>query len=445
VRTSAIEPPATASTSPGEHGSLADWLAYLEQLHPTTIAMGLERVGRVLDSLALRPGWPIVTVGGTNGKGSTCAMLESILNAGGYRVGLYTSPHLMRYNERVRVGRVPVSDAQLCRAFAEVEQARGDTPLTYFEFGTLAAMIVFLRAQPDAVILEVGLGGRLDAVNAFDCDVAVITSIDLDHMEYLGDTRQKIAFEKAGIFRRDKPAVVAEPDCPHAMIDHAHDVGARLLLIDRDFDCAGDGKQWRYRGPCGTRGGLPYPALRGEYQLRNAAAALTALDALRDRLPVSMHDIRRGLLETDVAGRFQVLPGRPTVILDVAHNPHAARSLAENLQRMGRFRETVAVFGMLKDKDIAGVVAALKDQVTRWLVADIRERRGASSAQLREALQGAGVTAEVVAFDSVAAAFREACSRAGVNDRILVFGSFLTVAQAMAERTQTDAKERVSR
>lgn len=407
--------------------------------------MGLERVARVLGALALRLAWPIVTVGGTNGKGSTCAMLESILTAAGYRVGLYTSPHLLRYNERVRIGRVPASDAQLCRAFVEVERARGDTPLTYFEFGTLAAMIVFARAQLDAVILEVGLGGRLDAVNAFDCDVAVITSVDLDHMEYLGDTREKIGFEKAGIFRRDRPAVVAEPACPQAVIDHAREVGARLLLIDRNFDCASDGTQWRYRGPCGTRGGLPYPALRGEYQVRNAAAALTALEALRDRLPVSMHDIRRGLLETDVAGRFQVLPGRPVVILDVAHNPHAARSLADNLKRMGRFRETVAVFGMLRDKDILGVVDALRDEVTRWMVADIRERRGASSAQLREALLGAGVTADIVAFDNVAAAFREACSRATVNDRILVFGSFLTVAQAMAVRTQTDVKERASR
>lgn len=407
--------------------------------------MGLERVARVLASLELHTSWPIVTVGGTNGKGSTCAMLESILHAAGYRVGLYTSPHLLRYNERVRTGRVPVTDTELCRAFAEVERARGDTPLTYFEFGTLAAMIVFRRARPDAVILEVGLGGRLDAVNAFDCDVAVIASIDFDHMEYLGDTREKIAFEKAGIFRGGKPAVVAEPDCPHTMIAYAREVGANLLLIDRDFDCAGDGTQWRYRGPCGTRGGLPYPALRGEFQLRNAAAALTALDALRDRLPVSMHDIRRGLLETDVAGRFQVLPGRPTVILDVAHNPHAARSLADNLQRMGPFRETVAVFGMLKDKDITGVAAALKEHVTRWLVADIHERRGASAAQLRTALLGAGVSADIVTFENVAAAFREACSTATVNDRILVFGSFLTVAQAMAERSQTDTKERACR
>jgi dihydrofolate synthase/folylpolyglutamate synthase len=261
-------------------------------------------------------------------------------------------------------------------------------------------------------------------------------------MDYLGDTREKIAFEKAGIFRRGKAAVVAEPDCPGSMLDHAREIGAHLLLIKRDFDCSGDGTQWKYRGPRGTRGGLPYPALRGEHQLLNASAALTAIDELRDRLPVSMLDIRRGLLETDVAGRFQVLPGRPAVILDVAHNPHAARGLAENLKRMGLFRETVAVFGMLRDKDIEGVVAAVKDHVTRWLVADIRERRGATAAQIREALVAAGVKGDIVAFENAGAAFREACRTATVNDRILVFGSFLTVAQAMEERKQIDAKER---
>jgi len=434
----------SAVPCPGEHGSLAEWLMYLEQLHPKTIAMGLERVARVLSRLALRPNCPIFTVGGTNGKGSICGMLESMLHASGYRVGLYTSPHLLRYNERVRIARVPATNAELCRAFAEVERARGETPLTYFEFGTLAAMIVFLRARLDAVILEVGLGGRLDAVNAFDCDVAVISSIDLDHMDYLGDTRGKIAFEKAGIFRHGKPAVVAEPDCPKPMIDHADELGVRLLLINRDFDCSGNGIQWRYRGPRGTRGGLPYPALRGEHQLLNASAAITALDELRDQLPVSMLDIRRGLLETDVPGRFQVLPGRPTVILDVAHNPHAAQSLAANLERMGPFRETIAVFGMLRDKDIAGVVAAVKGQITRWLLADIREHRGATAAQLREALEAAGAAGGITAFESAGAAFSEACRTASVNDRILVFGSFLTVAQALRERNRNDAKERAS-
>jgi dihydrofolate synthase/folylpolyglutamate synthase len=445
-RTPPIDSPLKAATRPAERVTLADWLRYLEQLHPTTIAMGLERVTRVLASLAsLRPACPVVTVGGTNGKGSTCGMLESILHAAGYHVGLYTSPHLLRYNERVRIGRVPVSDTELCRAFAEIERARCDTPLTYFEFGTLAAMIVFLRANLDAIILEVGLGGRLDAVNAFDCDVAVITSIDMDHMDYLGDTREKIAVEKSGIFRRDKPAVVAEPDCPGTLLHQADEVGARLLLINRDFECVGDGAQWRYRGPRGTRSGLPYPALRGEHQLLNASAAITALDALRDRLPVSMLDIRRGLLEADVAGRFQVLAGRPTVIFDVAHNPHAARSLAENLRRMGLFRETVAVFGMLKDKDIAGVVTAVKGEITRWLVADIRERRGATSAEIHQALVAAGVTSDILVFENAGAAFREACRTATVNDRILVFGSFLTVAQAMAERNQAEARDRARR
>ncbi len=432
-------------SSPDEHAGLAEWLAYLEQLHPKSIAMGLERVAQVQESLALRPDSLVITVGGTNGKGSICAMLESMLHAAGYRVGLYTSPHLLRYNERVRVGRVPATDAQLCRAFAQVERAREDTPLTYFEFGTLAAMILFRRAGLDAVILEVGLGGRLDAVNVFDSDVAVIASVDMDHMDYLGDTREKIAFEKAGIFRGGKPAVVAEPDCPQSVLEYAAEVGARLLLLERDFGFSADDNQWRYWGPRGKHGGLPYPALRGVHQLSNASACLTVLDELRDRLPVTMLDVRRGLLEVDIAGRFQVLPGRPIVVLDVAHNPHAARSLAANLKRMGVFRETIAVFGMLKDKDILGVVAEVKDQVTRWLVADIRERRGATAVQLEQVLEQAGVRGDIELFDDAGVAFRKATSTATANDRILVFGSFVTVAQAMRERSQLDADARSQR
>ena len=435
----------SAANRPGEHASLADWLAYLEQLHPKAIAMGLDRVARVQEALDIRPVFPVITVGGTNGKGSTCAMLESVLQAAGYSVGLYTSPHLLRYNERVRIGRVPATDAELCRAFAQVEHARGDIPLTYFEFGTLAAMILFLRTRLDVVILEVGLGGRLDAVNAFDSDVSIVTSVDMDHMEYLGDTREAIGFEKAGIFRRGRPAVVGEPDCPQTVIGHAAEVGARLLLLNRDFGFSGDGAQWRYWGPRGKRGGLPYPALRGEHQLFNASACITALDELRERMPVTMLDVRRGLLEVDIAGRFQVLPGRPTVILDVAHNPHAALSLAENLKRMGVCRETVAVFGMLKDKDIPGVIAAVKDQITRWLVADIRERRGATAAQLEEALEAAGGCGDIISFEDAGAAFREACRTATANDRILVFGSFITVAHAMRERSRLDASARAAR
>lgn len=433
-----------AAIDPGQHGRLADWLAYLERLHPKAIAMGLERVARVKDVLGLQVEIPVVAVGGTNGKGSTCAMLESILNAAGYRVGLYTSPHLLRYNERVRVNCVPATDTELVHAFAEVERARGDTLLTYFEFGTLAAMIVFLRAKLDVIILEVGLGGRLDAVNVFDNDVAVIASVEMDHMDYLGDTLEEIAFEKAGIFRSGGASVVAEPNVPRAMLDHAAALGTRLLLINRDFGFSGDGKQWQYWGTRGKRGGLSYPALRGEHQLYNAAAALATLDDLHERLPVSMHDIRRGLIELDLAGRFQVLPGRPAIILDVAHNPHAARRLAENLERMGPFRETVAVFGMLKDKDIPGVIAPLKGFVSRWLVADIRERRGATAAQIKQALDAAGVRTEIECFDDAGAAFRQACKTATANDRILVFGSFVTVAQAMRERELQNASARAS-
>ena len=265
-------PTMSAANPPGELASLADWLAYLQQLHPKTIAMGLDRVTRVQDALALRPAFPVVTVGGTNGKGSTCAMLEAILHAAGYRVGLYTSPHLLRYNERVRIGRIPATDAELCRAFAEVERARGDTPLTYFEFGTLAAMIVFLRAQLDARHPRGGARWAPRCRQRFDADVAIVTSVDMDHMEYLGDTREAIGFEKAGIFRAGRAGGGGEPDCPQTVIDHAAAVGARLLLVNRDFDFSGDGTQWRYWGPRGRRGGLPYPALRGEHQLFNASA-----------------------------------------------------------------------------------------------------------------------------------------------------------------------------
>jgi dihydrofolate synthase/folylpolyglutamate synthase len=347
--------------------------AYLDGRARLGIKFGLEAMQALMKELGHpERSYPTLLVAGTNGKGSVAASVDAVLCASGLRAGLYTSPHLVRVHERIRVLGAEITGAALARCVRQVRDAAerlvglgvlAQHP-TYFEVLTAAAFDHFRRQRVDLAVLEVGLGGRLDAVNAFDCDVAVIASVDLDHMEYLGDTREKIAFEKAGIFRRGKPAVVAEPDCPHSMTDHAAQIGAHLLLIDRDFDCAGDANQWRYRGPGGTRGGLPFPALRGEHQLRNAAAALTALDTLRERLPLSMLDIRRGLLETDVAGRFQVLPGRPTVILDVAHNPHAARSLAENLKRMGLFRETVAVFGMLKDKDIAGVVDAVKGEIS---------------------------------------------------------------------------------
>ncbi len=411
--------------------SLPEWLAFIERQHPKAIALGLERVREVLGRLRIAPACPVLIIGGTNGKGSTCAMLESILRCAGYRTGLYTSPHLVRYNERVRIDAREASDESLAEAFVAVEQARGDTPLTYFEYGTLAAAWLFAREALDVWVLEVGLGGRLDAVNAFDPDCAVLTSIDMDHMEYLGPTREHIGREKAGIFRADRPAVVADAKPPQSVFDAATATGARLLLGGRDFGFVAAPEQWVYWGPQGKRPALAYPALRGPIQLVNAAASITALDTLRDRLPVAMQDIRRGLAEVEVAGRFQVLPGRPSVILDVAHNPQAARNLAANLADSGFAPETHAVFGALRDKDIAGIVRALSGRITRWHLATLSGPRGTSAADLAAILASEGVKAPFDLHESPPQAFEQARKQAGEADKIVVFGSFLTVAEVM--------------
>ncbi len=395
--------------------------------------MGLDRVEAVRARLSVALACPVVTVTGTNGKGSTCALLEAMLRAAGYCTGLYASPHLVRYNERVRIGGEPLADAALVAAFNVVEDARGETPLTYFEFGTLAALWSFARASLDVAILEVGLGGRLDAVNVIDADIAVVTSVDLDHMDYLGPTREDIGREKAGVFRRGRPVVCAEANPPSALIEGARVLDAPITLLERDYGfVAGEG-QWEYRGPGGRRHALPYPALRGAYQLANAATALAVIDLLCARLPVSSGAIRDGLQAVELAGRFQVLPGRPAIVLDVAHNPHAARALSETLGTMTFFARTFAVFGMLADKDIAGVAAAVRSRIDRWYVATLPGPRGASAATVRAALVKAEVAASAIhCFDEVGSALAAARAEVGEADRIIVFGSFLTVAAALA-------------
>ncbi|MFT3758802.1 bifunctional tetrahydrofolate synthase/dihydrofolate synthase [Thauera sp.] len=419
--------------------TLAGWLQLLEQRHAQTIQLGLERVARVRAALGPDPDALVITVGGTNGKGSCCVMLEAVLLAEGYRVGCYTSPHLLRYNERVRVDGREVADGVLVEAFDAVEAARGDTPLTYFEHGTLAAWEVFRREAPDVVILEVGLGGRLDAVNVFDADCALVTSIALDHMDYLGDTREAIGFEKAGIFRAGRPAVCGDPQPPATLLDHAEAIGAQLWISGRDFGFGGDRQQWGYwryqappaQGALVKRGGLAYPALRGANQLLNAAAVMTVLDAVRGRIPVSMQAIRQGLMLVEVPGRFQVLPGRPAVVLDVAHNPQAAGVLAENLGSMGFHPETWAVLGMLGDKDVEGVVARLKGRIDHWLLADLPGPRGLKAEELALRLHMAGVEAGIRCFPSPKDAYAAAQQEAGEGDRIVAFGSFLTVAEVL--------------
>lgn len=413
--------------------TLAGWLTYLESLHPKTIALGLERVAQVKERLNLNPDFPVITVGGTNGKGSVCAMLEAILHAAGYRVGCYTSPHLLHYNERVRIAKRQASDAELCASFGKIEQARCETPLTYFEFGTLAAVQLFVDHKVEVAILEVGLGGRLDAVNVFDGDCAVVTSVDIDHIDYLGETREQIAFEKAGIFRAGRVAICADSDVPQAIRGHAQRIGAPLWCVGGEFGFTPHQGQWDFRSKAGARRALPYPALRGAFQLHNASAALAALDALRDKLPVSMEAVRRGLVEVQLAGRFQVVPGRPQLILDVAHNPNAARSLAQNLANLPPAK-TFAVFAMLRDKDMAGVAAALDPFIDTWLAAGIDAPRGATAAELAQVLKNTGVRGTILTFGNVAAALRHACNEAGENDRITAFGSFYTVAEAMAAK-----------
>jgi dihydrofolate synthase / folylpolyglutamate synthase len=414
--------------------NLADWLTYLESLHPKTIALGLERVAQVKQRLNLQPDFPIITVGGTNGKGSVCAMLESILHAAGYRVGCYTSPHLLNYNERVHIVKQQASDAELCASFEKIEQARFDIPLTYFEFGTLAAMQLFIEHKVEVAILEVGLGGRLDAVNVFENDCAVIASVDIDHTDYLGETREQIAFEKAGIFRKGRVAICSDADIPHAVADYAEKIGAELWRIGHEFSFTPHQGQWSYRSKVNTRNALPYPALRGAYQLQNASAALAALDVLKDSLPVSMEAVRRGLGEVQLVGRFQFVPGKPTLILDVAHNPHAARSLAQNLAGLPPCPHIYAVFAMLGDKDMAGVVSALNPHIDTWLVAGIDTPRGATPEKLEKVLEQCGVRGEIKICKNISDALSYAYNAAGENDRIVAFGSFYTVAEVMAAK-----------
>ena len=410
---------------------LADWLARLEQLHPSTIELGLDRVNRVKAALGLVPTFPLILVGGTNGKGSTCAYLEAILGAAGYKTGLYTSPHLLRYNERVRIAGKDASDAELVVAFERIEAARGDTSLTYFEFGTLGAMLQFIDAGVDVAILEVGLGGRLDAVNAFDADVAIVTSVDLDHMDYLGDTRDKIGFEKAGIYRAARPAICADLKPPASLLDHARHIGADLRCIGRDFTAQRAGDRWTYRSADMVLHNLPLPAMAGAYQLRNAAGALAALEALHARLPVSEAAIHAGLAVAQVPGRFQRIACAPDVILDVAHNPEAARALAATLREQPVTGRTLAVVGMLADKDAAGVFAALSDEIDAWWVCtpDSPRARDAAAlaAELRTHVQGAPISIQ----PDVIAALAAARSTAHEGDRILAFGSFYTVAAVL--------------
>ncbi|HQU15527.1 MAG: bifunctional tetrahydrofolate synthase/dihydrofolate synthase [Chromatiales bacterium 21-64-14] len=412
--------------------TLDEWLAWQEGLHARRVDLGLERVGWVAEAMGLdHPSYRVVTVAGTNGKGSCVALLHSTLSAAGYRVGAYTSPHLLRYNERVRVGGAVASDAQLCRAFARIDDARRDVALTYFEYGTLAALDVFREAQVDIALLEVGMGGRLDATNVVDADVAVVAALAVDHVDWLGPDRETIAREKAGIFRPRRPAVCGDPDPPRSLLAHAAGLSTPLYRVGVDFDYRSAPESWEWHCGSRRRGALPFPALTGEFQLRNAAAVLMALELLADHFPVSQDDVRRGLQEVQLAGRFQVIPGPVERILDVAHNPQAAEALAANLARRPCGGRTLAVVALLGDKDIEGVVVALDLMVHRWLVADLPGPRAVPVAELASRIRRAGVRGGVSTHPGVEDALERAQVEAQPGDRIVIFGSFRTVEEAL--------------
>jgi dihydrofolate synthase/folylpolyglutamate synthase len=391
----------------------------------------------MIDRLKLHPNFTIITVAGTNGKGSTCAMLEQIYTNAGYQVGCYTSPHLLRYNERVRINKQEASDEALCVAFSAVDAGRVDANdevilLTYFEVGTLAAMWHFMQAGIDVAILEIGLGGRLDAVNAFEPNCAIVTSVDLDHQEFLGNTRESIGFEKAGVYRKSLPAICGDISPPKSLVAYTKEVKADFKCVGQHFSFALVGEDaWRYSSGS-VAYTLPIPALKGAYQLNNASCAVTAVESLQSDLPVSEAHISSAMLEVSLAGRFHTVSTSPDVVLDVAHNPHAARALAANLNAIRADKnQTIAVFAMLADKDIQGVVQAVKDQIDIWYVAGIDNVRGASADELAAIVSEIDPKAKLKIFDNANIAYQQACIDAGENDKIIVFGSFYTVASVM--------------
>jgi len=474
-----------------KYATLDDWLAHCERLHPTTIDLGLARVQGVAQRMGLQFECPVITVAGTNGKGSSCAMLEAILGQAGYRTGLYTSPHLVRFEERCRIRGEEVQAAALLPHFARVEALRGETSLSYFEFTMLAIFSLLAESGLDVVILEVGVGGRLDSVNIIDADCALITSIDIDHTELLGKDRESIGFEKAGIMRAGKPAVISDPMPPQSVLNHAAKVGADLWRLGHDFNFSGDKQQWawvgradagppqdrtapsggsethavasvgangRRAGPPQARpapsggsavceatsvgatkyrryAGLAYPALRGANQLLNAAGVLAALTALRDRLPVTAQSVRNGLALVELSGRFQIIPGQPMLVLDVAHNPHAVAALTENLDAMGFYPCTHGVFGAMADKDLSAMLARVGPLVDRWYFTDLPTARAATAADLLATWQAANTRSDVRAsvFADPVQALQAAVLAADPADRIVVFGSFYTVGGVLKD------------
>ena len=411
--------------------NLTDWLGYIESIHPSTIDLTLERTRIVIERLNLDVSFPILTIGGTNGKGSTCSILESIYKEAGYKVACYTSPHFLHFNERIKIQAVAVSDDLICEAFSRIESAREGVTLTYFEYGTIAAMIIFSEAHVDVAILEVGLGGRLDAVNVFDADCAIVTTVDLDHMDYLGHTREAIGFEKAGIYRTEKIAICGDFDPPQSLIKHAEFIHADLKIIGKDFGYEAHHDSFDFLIDSSFVMNVPLPKLQGDFQLANATNALMAVKAMEDKLPLTEISIQKGITLTLLPGRFQEVKKMPSLIFDVAHNPQAARSLSHNLKTHAVPGKTIAVFSILKDKDIFGVIKVLNLDIDDWFIAEIQNERAASIETISNTIQKINPSAHIEAFKNIQEAYQFASKEATRNDRIIVFGSFFTVADIM--------------
>jgi dihydrofolate synthase / folylpolyglutamate synthase len=425
--------------------TLDNWLTYIEGLHPKNIDMGLERVRAVWQRTGLALQCPVITVAGTNGKGSTCAMLEAIYTQAGYRTAVYSSPHLVHFLERCRIGGEIADAAKFVAACELIEQTRtqGDAvQLTYFEFTTLAFFVLMAQQPIDVAILEVGLGGRLDAVNIIDTDCAIITSIDLDHMEYLGPDRESIGFEKAGILRKGKPAIVGDPLPPESIAKHAKAIGADLYLMGTDFNFSGDKQQWGWagrdaQGQPRRYAGLAYPALRGANQIINASGVLAAITALREVLPVTAQAVRNGFAFVELPGRFQIVPGEPALVLDVAHNPHSVAALAANLDAMGFYPTTHAVFGAMADKDLANMWPKVSPMIDKWYFTDLPTARAATALALQTQWQAHNQRKDASSqtYTSPQAALDAAVAGAQPTDRIVVFGSFYTVGGVLQNGT----------
>jgi dihydrofolate synthase/folylpolyglutamate synthase len=414
--------------------SLQDWLKWQESLHPLVIDLGLERASQVFG--ALNPDYikpPTITVAGTNGKGSTVAYLESIYTAQGYRVGAYTSPHILKYNERIKIDGKPVPDDEICKAFARIESVRGDTSLSYFEFGTLAALDIFHRAKVDVQLLEVGLGGRLDAVNIVDPDVALITSICIDHIEWLGGTREAIGREKAGIFRAATPAITGDPEPPESLVQSAREQHAKLYCIGKDFGYKKKATGWDWYFADQQMLQLPEPGLKGEHQYRNASSVILAVTQMAEILPVTEASIKQGLKNVHLAGRFQLIDGEIPVLLDVGHNPQAVRTLAEYVTTVFPGKRIHAVFSMMKDKDIAGVIEIMHPVVYDWFFAPLANPRAATESVMRDIFSQSSVTNVSFGFSNFNEAFLAAKNQSQHGDLLLVFGSFFLVSECLVE------------